>query len=68
VDGRFIAGRFIVDHDHISGIAARRMFPFMTVIMLAGLMRIPSELFEAAAVNSAHTASLTSRKPLSCRW
>jgi ABC-type sugar transport system permease subunit len=44
------------------------MFPFMTVIMLAGLMRIPSELFEAAAVNSAHTASLTSRKPLSCRW
>lgn len=34
-------------------INAWRMFPFMTVIMLAGLMRIPSELFEAAAVDGA---------------
>lgn len=34
-------------------INAWRMFPFMTVIMLAGLMRIPSELYEAAAVDGA---------------
>lgn len=35
-------------------INAWRMFPFMTVIMLAGLMRIPEELYESAAVDGAN--------------
>jgi multiple sugar transport system permease protein len=34
-------------------INAWRMFPFMAVIMLAGLMRIPEELYESASVDGA---------------
>ncbi len=35
-------------------INAWRMFPFITIILLAGLMRIPNELYEAAAVDGAN--------------
>lgn len=35
-------------------INAWRMFPFLTVILLAGLMRIPDELYESASVDGAN--------------